>query len=270
MADMIKKVCICGDPSVGKTSLVRKFVTGKYDDKYISTLGTVVSKKTIRPSNSKDNVTMMLWDVSGQPEFKRIHASAFKNATGALAVCDITRLDTCEHLQEWITSLREYAGDVPVTVLANKFDLSNEVNGNYVATKAMLEDMGVEFYMTSAKTGENVEDAFKKLAKNISNGNPELKGTSPHAKTPLPEKFEKPSELLDYIIIKFCETLGDEEMGMHMIRKRVADSELNINRIKKNELDAMSKHLISIITEFKGKDVASKFNTDLLKAFDRC
>ena len=110
MPEIVRKVCMCGDPNVGKTSLIRRFVHGKYDDEYISTLGTVVTKKSIE-TNPKGNLTMMIWDISGQNEFKRIHNSAFKNAKGGIAVCDITKPETAENLSDWIRTLRDISGE---------------------------------------------------------------------------------------------------------------------------------------------------------------
>lgn len=168
MAELMRKVVLIGDPSVGKTSLVRRYVSGKYDDKYVSTLGTVVSKKTVQKPKSDSSMTMMIWDISGQPEFKRIHASAFKNASGGLAVCDITRMDTCEHLQGWISNFREVAGeDVPVQVLVNKCDLTEDNKQDLVRLNSMLKDVNGDIYLTSAKTGENVENAFRALGQKI-------------------------------------------------------------------------------------------------------
>ena len=91
MQQKISKICIVGDPAVGKTSLIRRFVFDKYDDKYISTLGTKISKKDVLYNDKKIEMTMMIWDVIGQQSFKSIHKSAFKGAKGAFIVCDLTR-----------------------------------------------------------------------------------------------------------------------------------------------------------------------------------
>jgi small GTP-binding protein len=269
MTDLIRKVCICGDPNVGKTSLVRRFVTGKYDEKYISTLGTVVSKKSVRASKGKDNVTMMLWDVSGQPEFKRIHASAFKNATGGLAVCDITRPDTTNHLKDWITDFKTHAGeDVPVTILANKCDLTEEANKNLMENMEMCKELGASLFLTSAKTGENVEKAFKDLAdrivlmNNIGEGNTFDPG--------LPEHFGSASALFDYVVVKFCDALGDQELGMHMIRKQVSDKGINFRRVTKAQVEALIPELVDLLTQFRGRNAATDLKHHLIKAIDRC
>ena len=90
-----KKVLLLGDPSVGKTSLIRKFVHNMFNDKYISTLGTKVSsKRLIFKHPTQDQIfelKLMIWDVMGQKEYAMLHRSAYQGAQGALLVCDITR-----------------------------------------------------------------------------------------------------------------------------------------------------------------------------------
>ena len=90
-----KKICLLGDAAVGKTSLIRRYVMDKYDDEYLSTLGTKVTKKEVEVIDDFNFVefqlTFMLWDVLGQKEFKRIHQAAFQGTKGALIVCDLSR-----------------------------------------------------------------------------------------------------------------------------------------------------------------------------------
>jgi len=270
MAEIMKKIVMMGDPSVGKTSLVRRYVSGKYDDKYISTLGTVVSKKTVQKPKSGNSMTMMIWDISGQPEFKRIHASAFKNASAGLAVCDITRDDTCEHVQEWVSSFREVAGkEAPVTVLANKCDLTDDNRGRLVKLNSMLRDLGGQVYLTSAKTGENVEQAFKELANEIGKS-PDLALNNGSVTQDYPPSFDDPSDFLDYMIMRFCEALGDHDMGMHMVRKQVSDSGINFRNASKEEVKSLIEPLVEKISHFKGNEVARRLKTDLMRASNRC
>jgi len=162
-----KKVCLVGDPEVGKTSLVRRFVIDKYDDAYIQTIGAKVMKKNvqIRMGEKAYDVTLMLWDVMGQKHFKIIESVAFQHIAGAFVVCDMTRKTTMENVKYWVDALQNVAGKTPVIILANKVDLSNqaEYEEGDVAKKAA--ELGAEYYMTSARTGENVERAFASLAK---------------------------------------------------------------------------------------------------------
>ena len=276
MTELVKKVCICGDPHVGKTSLVKRFVTGKYDEKYISTLGTVVSKKSIKTPGTKTNLTMMLWDISGQQEFKRIHAAAFRNAKAGFAVCDLTRPDTASNIEDWISDFRKHAGeDKPITVLANKHDLSDDNEEIVKNIQKSMERLGVSFYLTSAKTGENVEKAFSQMANSIVG---ELSTEAAYSDEPdpspitngIPDKFETPRELLDYIMMRFCDALGDHELGMHIVRKQVTNENVDFHYITQSQARKIVSNLIPIMNEFKGPDMARTLKQELNKACERC
>jgi len=162
-----KKVCLVGDPAVGKTSLVRRFVIDKYDDAYIQTLGAKVMKKEVqvRGRGKSCDVTMMIWDVMGQKHFRIIESVAFQHIAGAMVVCDMTRRSTLDNVSYWIEALERVGGKVPLIIMANKMDLLNEAefSENDVAKFAL--EHGATFFVTSAKTGENVESAFTSLAK---------------------------------------------------------------------------------------------------------
>jgi len=161
MTDYLKKVVMLGDPAVGKTSLVKKFVDNMFDDKYLSTLGAKPVKKVITVNG--DKLTLMIWDIAGQSY--NLHPTYYSGAKGALMVCDLTRKKTADSLIPWYSALYNKVGDVPVKVLANKSDLSDsKFNIGYV------EKMGYDTMMSSAKTGENVEKAFQDLAEMMING----------------------------------------------------------------------------------------------------
>lgn len=271
MTEIVKKVCICGDPHVGKTSLVKRFVTGKYDDKYISTLGTVISKKSVKTSRDKSNLTMMLWDVSGQQEFKRIHAAAFRNAKAGFAVCDLTRPDTASNIEDWIINFKIHAGeDKPVTVLANKHDLSDDNREELKNIQESMKRLGVSFYLTSAKTGENVEEAFSQMANTIV-GHKNSEEPQDSSKTNgIPDRFENTGELLDYIMMRFCEALGDHEMGMHIVRRQVEKENIDFHNITQSQARKIVDELVPIMNEFKGPDTARNLKQELNKACARC
>jgi len=272
MAELIKKVCICGDPNVGKTSLVKRFVTGKYDDKYISTLGTVITKKSVSPEKSEDSLTMMLWDVSGQKEFKRIHASAFKNARGAFAVCDLTRPETAGHLQDWISNFQQYAGkEAPVTVLVNKSDLTDKNKEEFSLLCGKMGTLDVPVYLTSAKTGENVEDAFTDMANHILNVKEDKEADNdPGPMSNGAMEFGSPAVFLDFVMMRFCDALGDHEFGMHIIRKQVNDNDIDFHKVTKKQIGVLIKDLSSILGNFKGEEIAIKLRAELMNASERC
>jgi len=102
-----KKICLLGDPAVGKTSLIHRYVYDVFDDKYLSTIGAKITKKknVVEIPGARFNVeiTLLVWDIAGQMKFGNVHQSYYKGAEGALVVADITRSETFEHIVNWIS-----------------------------------------------------------------------------------------------------------------------------------------------------------------------
>lgn len=165
------KICLIGDSSVGKTSLVRRYVMDIFDDKYISTLGTKISKKLviIKKNNMDINITLSIWDILGQEDFKNIHTMAFKGAKAAMLVCDLTREDTLKNILTWESRLKEATGKIPIVLLANKSDLSSDYAFTQDDLKLYSSELGAPFFMTSAKFGDNVLKTFYKIGELITN-----------------------------------------------------------------------------------------------------
>ena len=167
--DLMKvKVCFIGDAGVGKTSLIKRFVLDVFDDRYIATIGTKVTKKIV-DVDGKAKVMMLVWDIMGQKGFRELLREAyFFGAHGAIAVCDMTNKETLEEQRYWIKALTDVAGDVPIVFAGNKADLEND----RVIKEQELRDLAGKYkaqaFLTSAKTGQNVEMVFKALATSMS------------------------------------------------------------------------------------------------------
>lgn len=170
------KVCLLGDPAVGKTSLVRRFVLDQYSDEYLPTIGAKITKKYVAVSTDARTaeVSLMIWDINGQGDLSKDNMDQIEKfkppsryyslTNGAIIVCDITKKETFAHMSMWYESLvTEIGFKVPSVLICNKSDLK----GSAAVTDADLSDfsreMGFPFYYTSAKTGENVESVFLKL-----------------------------------------------------------------------------------------------------------
>jgi small GTP-binding protein len=169
---MKAKICLIGESAVGKTCLIRRYVLNMFDDKYISTLGTKVTKKNIiidhSTKNEKVDLTFIIWDIMGQKGFRALLKEAyFDGANGIIAVCDVTRKNTLNDLDEWIYSVYEVAGKIPIVLLANKSDLKSNAGFWDAEVRDFAEKYDAVWLLTSAKTGENVEDAFNKIGEQV-------------------------------------------------------------------------------------------------------
>ena len=170
--DLMKvKVCFIGDAGVGKTSLIKRYVLDVFDDRYIATIGTKVTKKIVdvEEKEGQAKVMMLVWDIMGQKGFRELLREAyFFGAHGAIAVCDMTNKETLEELRYWIKALTDVAGDVPIVFAGNKADLENEQVVKELDLKDLASKYKSQAFLTSAKTGQNVEAMFKGLALAIS------------------------------------------------------------------------------------------------------
>ncbi len=167
--DLIKKICLLGDPAVGKTSLIRRYVFDMFDDKYITTIGTKVTKKTVtvpplRPEAPTIKITLLIWDILGQREYARLHPVYYQGAEAAFIVCDGTRGETGRSLATWAQSFHKVVGDVPLVFLVNKWDLIDPATFDGGSIAAVAEQYGAKVYYTSALVGTNVNDAFTHIA----------------------------------------------------------------------------------------------------------
>jgi len=171
MLRLAKKVCLLGDYAVGKTSLVRRFVYNLFDDKYISTIGVKVSRKTLltRRNDQIVELALMLWDLAGSEEFDRVRVSYLRGAEGAILVCDLTRPETLTSLRRYADEMRMINPEARLVLAANKRDLveSHGTAGQGFLdpqqVEAMAVELGAPYYLTSAKVGNEVDAMFRQL-----------------------------------------------------------------------------------------------------------
>jgi small GTP-binding protein len=168
-----KKVCLLGDYAVGKTSLVRRFVYNLFDDKYISTIGVKVSRKVIAVPRGEGIVelTMMLWDLAGSREFDRVRTGYLRGSAGAVVICDLTRPETLGSLRRYVDELRTISPGAQLILAANKLDLVGPPLPEGAGTldpeqvKAESASLGAPYFLTSAKTGDKIEELFRHMGR---------------------------------------------------------------------------------------------------------
>lgn len=148
-----------GDPAVGKTSLVRRYVYNEFNDDYLTTFGTKPVKKVVELD--EDTVDLIIWDIAGHIT-ESLSSRYFSGASGAVIVSDLTRKKTIESVEKWYSRVVKSEGEVPVKLLMNKSDLDE---WDYDRDEIDHSEMNPS--ITSAKTGNNVEESFRSLAKNI-------------------------------------------------------------------------------------------------------
>ena len=148
---------------------MRRFVHNRFDEKYMSTIGVKVSRKTIMVARESDIVelNMLLWDLAGSEEFSPVRASYLGGAEGAIIVCDLTRIETLQHLDVYFQEFHALRPSATVVVAANKWDLSDQHVFDAGDVAVAADRYGISYYLTSAKEGDGVDVLFRALGKSL-------------------------------------------------------------------------------------------------------
>jgi small GTP-binding protein len=163
-----KKICMVGAFSVGKSSLISRFVNSIFSDRYLSTLGVKISKKGIVIDGV--DLTLVLWDMEGKDDFSNVNMSYLRGSMGFFTVADGSRKETLNMALQLRKQALETAGDIPNFLIINKADLDWEITEDQLAA---LETDGIHVIKTSAKTGCAVEEAFSLLARAMMKDHPQ-------------------------------------------------------------------------------------------------
>lgn len=170
------KIVLIGDGAVGKTSLRKSYLGEGFSTNYQQTIGADFAIHEDQVGSYR--VKFVIWDLAGQLMFHQVRKSFYKGAHGALIVCDLTNTTTFENLKHWMNELwrNNDLGPVPFTIVGNKSDLRHAgfsyVEDNKIHSVAKIINsetlknygFGIKSIITSAKTGEGVKQAFKRLA----------------------------------------------------------------------------------------------------------
>lgn len=161
-----KKICMLGGFAVGKTSLVRRLVSGLFSEKYLTTVGVKIDQKTVTAKG--EEVLLVLWDLYGDDDYQKVRASYLHGSSGYILVIDGTRKETVDVAIRLHELTQATLGPVPFVLLLNKHDLVEE----WVVEDSLVSDLSQKACLVSnvsAKTGEGVEAAFAALAEAMLN-----------------------------------------------------------------------------------------------------
>ena len=164
------KITIIGEGSVGKTSLIKKFTQGSFQKEYIKTIGAQFSEYDSEISG--DTIRLLFWDIAGQDDFLFLRPSFYRESRAAIIVYSLEENDlgkrSFEHITDWLEDIKKYCGDIPIVLFANKVDLIDENNLNKTKIQELVKERDIlGYYLTSAKTGQGVHEAFNAIIEKL-------------------------------------------------------------------------------------------------------
>ncbi len=156
-----KKICLLGGFSVGKTSLIKRYVSSIFDEKYLTTVGVKIDKKVVDVNSQK--VNLLIWDLAGEDDYCRLQMSYLRGASGYILVADPTRPQTLDKLFCLHKRAQKSIGNIPAIIALNKYDRVNEwlLSDEH---QSSLDSLEQPILKTSAKTGDEVQSLFTHLA----------------------------------------------------------------------------------------------------------
>ncbi|CAL1573714.1 unnamed protein product [Knipowitschia caucasica] len=157
------KLVFLGEQSVGKTSLITRFMYDSFDNTYQATIGIDFLSKTMYLEDR--TIRLQLWDTAGQERFRSLIPSYIRDSAAAVVVYDITNVNSFQQTTKWIDDVRtERGGDVIIMLVGNKTDLADKRQITTEEGEQRAKEMNVLFIETSAKTGYNVKQLFRRVA----------------------------------------------------------------------------------------------------------
>jgi small GTP-binding protein len=249
----IKKIALVGDSAVGKTSLIRRFVVDVFDDKYIATIGTKVSKRDIEYKLPDKTIylTLMMWDILGQKDYKKMRMQGLSGSHGIILVCDLSRPETIKSIEEfWLPEIWDTLGTLPIVFVGNKCDLGVQILAQVKELERIAGKNEMPSIRCSAKTGENVETVFRKMGELM------LYKDFGDKKSPAEMTTESLAQAVDEIISDFCEQYGDTPKAMEIVDREFGKAKVNIHAPTKESLLTAIEYLSDIERDVHGRDVS--------------
>ena len=164
--DYLFKLLLIGNSSVGKSSLLFRFVENVWDDNFVPTIGVDFKLKTLEINGKK--VKLQIWDTAGQERFRNITSAYYRGANGVFIVYDITDRDSFDNLNSWLIEIEKNANrDICKMLIGNKCHLEDKRKISYQEGKDFATNNGMLFMEVSSKTKTNVEEAFEKITQGM-------------------------------------------------------------------------------------------------------
>ncbi|MHA2282309.1 MAG: Rab family GTPase [Promethearchaeota archaeon] len=172
------KVTVIGDGRVGKTTLIRRFTQGSFKKDYVKTIGAQFSVYDVKIDG--DKIRLLFWDVAGQDQFHFLRPNFFKNSRAAIIVYSLEDnkfgKESFEHISNWHEDITKFCGNIPVVLFGNKVDLIDEDKLDDSKIQELIKENNfLGHYITSAKTGKGVIEAFNVIIETLY---PKFKGLS--------------------------------------------------------------------------------------------
>jgi small GTP-binding protein len=166
------KISVIGDGAVGKTSLIKKFTKGTFEKDYIKTIGAQFSR--FDKKVNEDIINLIFWDIAGQDDFGFLQPLFYKESKACIIVYSLEEnelgKDSFSHITGWHKELKKHCGDIPIVLFANKVDLIEENDLDRSQIQKVVEEKNfLDYYITSAKTGQGVVKAFDALIHHLYN-----------------------------------------------------------------------------------------------------
>jgi len=162
--DVLIKLLMIGDSGVGKSCLLLRFSDDSFTPTFITTIGIDFKIKTIDLNGKR--VKLQIWDTAGQERFRTITTAYYRGANGILLVYDVTDENSFLNIRNWMKSIDQHAADsVKRILIGNKADMVNEKVIETGRGQSLADEYGIKFFECSAKTDQNVTEAFMEIAR---------------------------------------------------------------------------------------------------------